>query len=105
MPLNRDTNGNPVYRNIMQDADGTWSTNVWSGSGVVTDVRRYHGYPTKAAARAADISEAPPVAVPAPPTRKWSMGRRDALMGRRPVWTQSGEYQAGYDSVPPEQRG
>ena len=58
--MNRDQNGNIVTASIRQESDGTWSRNVWWGSGYVTNVSRRYGYPTRAAARAGDISEYPP---------------------------------------------
>jgi hypothetical protein len=52
-----DTDGNRVTKSVRRDRDGTWSANVWFGSGCVTTVRRYYSYPTRAAARNADISD------------------------------------------------
>lgn len=59
MSVNRDSNGNPVYMQIRREPDGTWSRNVWSGSGNVTNVRRYYGYATRRAARNGNISMHP----------------------------------------------
>ena len=55
--MTRDQNGNRVSTDIRRDEDGTWSRNVWWGSGCVTNVERRYGYATRAAARAGDISE------------------------------------------------
>ncbi len=52
-----DQNGNKVTASVRREPDGTWARNVWWGSGVVTNVERRYGYPTKAAALAGDISE------------------------------------------------
>lgn len=54
---NYDQNGNRVTASIRRDEDGTWSRNVWWGSGVVTNVRRQYGYRTRKAATEGDISE------------------------------------------------
>lgn len=54
----RDQNGNIVRKAVRREADGTWSANVWLGSGVcVTNLQRRYGYVTRAAARDANISE------------------------------------------------
>lgn len=55
--MTRDANGNRVTKSIRREADGTWSRNVWWGSGVVTNVRRNYGYASRKAAAAGDISE------------------------------------------------
>lgn len=53
--MRTDSNGNRVFRAVRKDGD-VWGANVWSGSGCVTNVRRYY-YSTRAAARKADISD------------------------------------------------
>jgi hypothetical protein len=58
MKTTRDQNGNRVTKDIRREADGTWSRNVWWGSGCVTDVRRQYGYASRAAAERGDISGA-----------------------------------------------
>ena len=55
--MNYDQNGNKVTKSIQHEADGTWSANVWLGSGCVTNVSRRYGYKTRAAANKADISD------------------------------------------------
>lgn len=54
-----DQNGKPVYKQVEREPDGTWSANVWFGGamGPATDIRRRHGYRTRAQARNADISQ------------------------------------------------
>ena len=59
--MNRDQNGNTISRNIERNGDGTYSATVWFGAGTAsnpaTNIRRNHGYLTRAAAREADVSE------------------------------------------------
>lgn len=52
-----DQNGERLSKDIRRENDGTWSRNVWTGGPIVTDIRRYTGYATRAAAREGDISE------------------------------------------------
>ena len=55
--MTKDCNGRRVYKTVRREPGGTWSANVWWGAGCVTDVHRRYGYPTRAAARAADIGD------------------------------------------------
>ncbi len=57
MSVNRDQNGNRICMQIRQEPGGTWSRNVWWGTGNVTNVRRVYGFPTRKAARDGDISK------------------------------------------------
>lgn len=52
-----DQNGNKLFKNVKKQKDGTWAATVWFGHCPATEVRRLGGYPTRAAARAADISD------------------------------------------------
>lgn len=60
----RDQNGNILSKSVRRDADGTWSANVWFGSPVATNVRRYYGYKTRKAAQESCISDTPPLRKP-----------------------------------------
>jgi hypothetical protein len=58
--MNTDTNGNPVHADIRRERNGrTWAVTVWSGSGEYgcQNIRRLGGYPTRTAARNADVSD------------------------------------------------
>jgi len=54
----RDANGNRLHRDVRREPCGCWGATVWFGgwNGLGTNVRRYY-YPTRAKARAADITD------------------------------------------------
>lgn len=57
----RDQNGRRIYKHVRQEADGTWSANVWSGTGTranpAQNVMRFGGYLTRKDALSADIAD------------------------------------------------
>lgn len=55
--MDYDQNLRPIKRDVRRWG-GVWGVWVWSGSGFVTNLRRYY-YRTRAQARMADIADVP----------------------------------------------